>query len=244
MAKKRKKKEPKESLFVIGDKVRVRPGVIDPDWPDVPLGGWAGKVESWSESAEEGYDGFIVEVIWNRETLKQMPPICKVRSEREGLQYEKMYLREDELMPDDGSPVVLEQPTNLVTRPLDLDDQEDRIREALGLTSRDDRVPRPNSSSLRKYASYLTQRLSVPFAGRMRDVWEPGLAADEQVLVLRLLEAVHRDYGLTCEVRRENPELTPDERNRCFAVPLTIVDVPDGPNDDLLGDYDYWFGEG
>ena len=28
--------------FQVGDKVRVKYGVIDPDFPDIPLGGWTG----------------------------------------------------------------------------------------------------------------------------------------------------------------------------------------------------------
>ena len=30
--------------FQVGDKVRVKSGVIDPDFPDIPLGGWSGTV--------------------------------------------------------------------------------------------------------------------------------------------------------------------------------------------------------
>ena len=30
--------------FKVGDRVRVKPGVTDVDYPDMPLGGWAGTV--------------------------------------------------------------------------------------------------------------------------------------------------------------------------------------------------------
>ena len=30
--------------FKVGDKVRAKPGATDPDFPDMPLGGWAGTV--------------------------------------------------------------------------------------------------------------------------------------------------------------------------------------------------------
>ena len=30
--------------FQVGNKVRVKPGVSDPDFPDMPLGGWSGTV--------------------------------------------------------------------------------------------------------------------------------------------------------------------------------------------------------
>ena len=30
--------------FSVGDRVRVKTGVPDPDFPDIPLGGWAGTI--------------------------------------------------------------------------------------------------------------------------------------------------------------------------------------------------------
>jgi hypothetical protein len=35
--------------FAQGDTVRVRSGVTDPDFPDIPLGGWAGKITEVEE---------------------------------------------------------------------------------------------------------------------------------------------------------------------------------------------------
>ena len=31
--------------FQVGDKVRVKYGVIVPDFPDIPLGGWSGTIK-------------------------------------------------------------------------------------------------------------------------------------------------------------------------------------------------------
>ena len=40
----RTKKGSPHSRFQVGDKVRVKPGVSDPDYPDMPLGGWSGTI--------------------------------------------------------------------------------------------------------------------------------------------------------------------------------------------------------
>ncbi len=37
-------KGPVNAHFQVGDRVRVKPGVSDPDFPDMPLGGWSGIV--------------------------------------------------------------------------------------------------------------------------------------------------------------------------------------------------------
>jgi len=43
MARKKSNSDPKR--FEPGTKVRVRHGVRDPDFPDIPLGGWAGTIK-------------------------------------------------------------------------------------------------------------------------------------------------------------------------------------------------------
>ena len=43
----RKKRRPRPTFparFTVGTKVRVKPGTTDPDYPDIPLGGWTGAI--------------------------------------------------------------------------------------------------------------------------------------------------------------------------------------------------------
>ena len=61
MPKKRRASRP-AAKFKVGDKVRVKQGVTDVDYPDMPLGGWAGTI---TEVA--GSDTFAIR--WSRETL-------------------------------------------------------------------------------------------------------------------------------------------------------------------------------
>jgi hypothetical protein len=37
-------RSPVPAKFAAGAQVRVRPGTTDPDFPDIPLGGWAGTI--------------------------------------------------------------------------------------------------------------------------------------------------------------------------------------------------------
>ena len=66
-----KKSESVPSRFQPGDKVRVRYGVRDPDFPDIPLGGWAGTVKEVHQAEGEA----TLLVAWDRATLRGMHPI-------------------------------------------------------------------------------------------------------------------------------------------------------------------------
>src|SRR6478609_9516199 len=110
----RTKAEPSSTRFEPGAKVRVRHGVLDPDFPDIPLGGWAGTVKEVERA--RGETTYLV--AWARATLKSMHPIYKKRCERDGLEQETMWLGGEDLEPDDGTPVDIERPMKVVTGPL------------------------------------------------------------------------------------------------------------------------------
>ena len=83
MAKRKKARKPAApAKFKVGDKVRVKHGVKDVDYPDMPLGGWAGTVS-------EVHDDGMYTIRWSRETLASIHPVVKKRSERTALVLEK-----------------------------------------------------------------------------------------------------------------------------------------------------------
>ena len=61
--------------FPVGDKVRVVSGVRDPDFPDIPLGGWAGTVKE--VGIGKGEVTYLI--AWNRATIRGMHPMYKKR---------------------------------------------------------------------------------------------------------------------------------------------------------------------
>ena len=212
--------------FKVGDKVRVKHGVRDPDFPDIPLGGWAGTVKEVERA--EGEITYLI--AWDRTTLEGMHPVYKKRCERDGLELESMWLGDEDLEPDDGTPVPIEQPTTIVTQPLSEKDQDDRVRMALGLTHDD---PLPDVSSRRPCgpttATWRTN-LKFPFKARYE-------GDGSSLTVHRLLDPKEYDLdeeeGLLCEARsREGP----------FDVPLAELDGAGSGNRKLVGDYGYWFG--
>jgi hypothetical protein len=209
--------------FKLGMKVRVRYGVRDPDFPDIPLGGWAGTVKEVERA--KGQATYLI--AWDRATLRGMHPVYKKRCERDGLEPETMWLGDEDLEPDDGTPVPIEQPTEIQTSPLSERDQDDRIRMAFGLTH-DDPLPEVSRKTLLAYHRYLAANLKFPFRARSE--------ADGMSLTVHRLPApreydLDEDEGLLCEAR---------DRDGPFPVPLSELDDAVG-NRKLVRDYDYWF---
>src|SRR3954469_10925580 len=136
--------------FEPGAKVRVKRGVTDPDFPDIPLGGWAGTVKKVEQA--EGQVTYLIE--WNGKTLKGVHPVYLKRCNRDGLEFETMWLGEEDIEPDEGKPVPIEKPTAVVTKPLSEPGQDDRVRMALGLTH-DDPLPGVSRKTLLAYYRHL-----------------------------------------------------------------------------------------
>jgi hypothetical protein len=75
---KKNKKESKSrtpARFAAGAQVRVKPGTTDPDFPDIPLGGWAGTIREVDQRSDP--PTYLIE--WNRHTLDHMHPVDVAR---------------------------------------------------------------------------------------------------------------------------------------------------------------------
>src|SRR5271157_5478885 len=100
--------------FQVGDKVRVRQGLHDPILTETHLGGWSGTIKEIEQSEDE----ITYEIEWDKRTLDGMHPAYRKSCERDGLEMETMWLDEEYVEPDDGSPMPIEQPTGIKTPPL------------------------------------------------------------------------------------------------------------------------------
>ena len=101
--------------FFTDTPVRVKPGTTDSDFPDIPLGGWSGTITE--VDARSNPPTYLIE--WDQRTLSQMHPVYRNRCERDGLGVESMWLHENDIEPDNGEPASIEQPTQIVTRPIE-----------------------------------------------------------------------------------------------------------------------------
>jgi hypothetical protein len=197
--------------FAVGSAVRVKPGVTDPDFPDRPLGGWSGTVRELD--ADESPP--LCLVAWDRRTLEGIDPEHRRRCERDGLDYDSMWLAADAL-----EPVPTEGPAP-------------RVRAVFGLPE-DALLPEVNADSLRRYHAHLSERLSFPFAAVYRDNASLLKVQVDPVLVLRLLppEEAKEGRGLLAEVVRGDETLV---------LPLAAIECaePDAHRQPLA-DYAHW----
>ncbi len=224
---------PVPAKFPLAAQVWVKQGITDPDFPDFPLGGWAGAVKQVVH--DQGKAMYLIE--WNRRTLANLHPIYRQRCERDGLAYETMWLDEASLERDSGEPPSIDQPKHIAPRPLSMDNEDDRLCAVFGLTG-DDLPPRVNLDTLRQYHDYLAAHLSLPFEGKLGTAIGPHRDTKSPVSVIGLLDPVQdyepeETYGLICQLIQNEEKIE---------FPLADIKVQRGnANYQLVADYAYWF---
>ena len=84
----------------IGDSVRVKAGVLEPDTEKFEIGGWQGRiVEIDTMSTDEGT---LVNIQWDAITLQQIPSDYIIQSEIEALGWDVMVLFESDIEMSDS----------------------------------------------------------------------------------------------------------------------------------------------
>ena len=118
-----------------------------------------------------------------------------------------------------------------------LDDPNDRIRMALGLSAGDDLLPTIDEQNQRKFLDYLRAKLVFPFVADCSVASLAGSHAREVVTVLGFADPpIEPREGVVCLVRK----------GRCrFRVLLSNIHVDNAdPNFQPVEDYTYWLWEG
>jgi hypothetical protein len=219
--------------FKVRDKVRVKRGIPDPNFEDIPLGGWTGTITK----VEPSEDDVLYEIKWDRRTLDGIHPVYRKRCERDGLELEVMWLGEDDLEPEEGPPVPIEQPTEIRTPPLSDHDEDDRVRMALGLTH-DDPLPDVTDETLFAYHRYLAAHLKFPLQVTAWAKASPFSSKKVTVALTSLADpregGIDEEYGLIALGR--------DAQGEELEVPIDELELgKKDPNRRLLSDYSYWF---
>ncbi len=224
----RKGKHSLPASFARGSVVRAKPGVVHNQYADIPLGGWVGIVKRIGWLTPIGYA-----VHWTDATLAQAHPVFFKRCERDGLKPHRHWLDEDQLeAAAEETPATMEQPTQIVTRPLSSDEPDDRIRLMFGLTS-DDGLPKADESAQRQYLAYLKTSLAFPFKADYFPATNIGPGNAGEVEVVGFADPpLDPEAGIVCNARQGKEEVQ---------VPLVGLEMDvDAPNFQHVEDYTYW----
>jgi hypothetical protein len=216
-------KADKTAKFKVGDRVRVKQGEVATDYPDVPLGGWAGEIFL--------IDDNVCGIEWSPETLANIPEFYRKRCKRDGYVIWEYYAYAENLLPDSGGPLEMELPHNYVPEPLSEDDPFDRVRSHFGLTS-DAPLPALEETVERAFYQILKTKLTFPFAAK-RIYWETKREWDITVVGLGDESHISQSPGLLCEALL-------DGQPKKTALSEIVVSDENGPNGLLIRDYQYW----
>jgi hypothetical protein len=146
-----------------------------------------------------------------------------------------MELGEDEIEIDDRTQVAIEQPTEIKTPPLSMDDQDDRIRAVFGLTH-DDPLPLVSPETLTTYCDCLTANLKFPF---FSSYWvKSGAFTSKKVSVPinTLKTSFEEEFDEECGLFGIG-----SDQDEEIEIPLESIELKKkDPNYRLISDYTYW----
>jgi hypothetical protein len=223
-----------KSSLKIGDSVKVKPGVIDPDLGTFSLEGWQGRILSIYQELGRT----LVDIEWDSRTLREMPWESIEFSEKQGLSWKEMglYLDDVEATNPIDTKADVEKAREDLLRIIDkndgwvlLDDTEERIQEILSNVGDGDKM-----AAMRRWRDYFEQNLIFPYDAEVVECLKRGpLNLGDKVIVKRI-SSIDDHYGIIVEVRFGRKE---------YHTPLYDLEAFDtiGDNAPLTDYYRDWY---
>jgi len=228
--------------FKIGDYVKVKKGILDPDEGKYNLEDWQGKIINTHIDEE---DGPVVLIKWDSITLRNMPENFIIECIQEALEFSEMYLGADEVTQAecrsndnevDNAVTELNEKYDYVelkagnTGDEELDKQELLIEEVLA------GVNRENESEVEeRWEEYLENNLEFPFEVEVADRDEDTEEIDNgDILNVKKISGTFDLYGIVVETRKGRYK---------YEVPLCELEVLDKLSDNYIKveAYNLWF---
>lgn len=218
-------------LFRLGQSVRVKAGVHDPD-NDADISGWQGLVKELDESDE----GPLVLIGWDSRTLQEMPEEYIRDSAENELEWSEIYLLEDEVEPakervtPDETQETLERLKELYFWAF-LGEQGLRIEAVIaGLDPQDD------PALMGAWEAHLRQNLKLPFKAEVMDTVKGSRLKMEDRVTVTAVTGMDENDGVLVQVKKGTVKTT---------FPLFNLEYTgdDDQNNDLIDDYITWYFE-
>ena len=222
-----------ESPIKIGDNVKVKEGVKDPDDEEYSIAGWQGwVVEVYDEDlSEDNKENLQFMLAWDSVTLKNIPRTRLIELEREGYDWTMMCLDINDV--DIATPRDKMEDAEAVSEVLSDDiywegmgEEGEQIAQILGnaLTG---------SEAYQAWETYLKKELIFPFDAEHYSEESSVIPNDAKIKVLKLGN-IDQDYGISVVV---------SFKNVTHQVALSDLDIKNekSPNFKALDLYSTWF---
>jgi hypothetical protein len=223
----------KATGFKIGDVVKVKKGVLDPDTGAFSIGGWQGRIFDISAGEEEKT---IIDIEWDSITLRNMPTESIEQCEEQGLDWTQMGLYSNELESAearDTQKEVKEAQKEMEDTYSDsylwLGEEGKRIGQILAGIDPDDEF-----ASLERWEEYLEQHLCFPFEAVVDEYQERGALKAGDKASIKSISMVDEMYGIIVALRVGRKK---------YEYPLCEFAATDkqSSNYQLIQDYRVWF---
>lgn len=216
----------------IGDSVKVKPGVLEPDNEEFEIGGWQGRMIKIDR--ESNAENILVTVEWDSQTLQQLPAEYIIDSEVEGLDWQSIVLHQSDIEKANTRDTIKE----LRSMQQKMDDRyywssfgEEglRIEEVLkGINQKNE------NECAQRWLGYLESNLSFPFKAVVSLESYSTKIQDGDVVTVKSLVGDFDLYGIIANTSFERQKLE---------IPLLEMEVKDekSKNCQLINDYKVWF---
>ena len=217
----------------IGDSVKVKIGVLEPDTEAFEIGGWQGRIVEID--AVSSAEGALVGIEWDAMTLQQIPPDYIIQSEMEGMGWDMMVLYESDV----EKTVSRDQQADVKRMQDELSEKyywyslgEDGVRIAAVLegVGRNDEM-----KCFDAWYKYLESKLSFPVQAIVSESEDMGLIKEGDKVVIQSLSTIADRYGIMAKVKLKDAN---------YEFPLCDLDAAnkDSAGFQLINDYGIWFG--
>jgi hypothetical protein len=216
----------------IGNSVKVKAGVLEPDTEQFEIGGWQGRIIEIDTTSTD--EGTLVSIEWDVETLKLLPADYIIQSEIEGLGWEMMVLFEADIEKAearDNVPDIKKMQDELAEKYYWSSLGEDGLRIAAVLegTDRNDEL-----KCFKVWHKNLDSGLIFPIRAVVSESEENEMINEGSEIEISSLSSVDERFGILAAIKLS-------EIN--YKFPLCDLDVTDkrSANYQFVKDYTVWF---
>jgi hypothetical protein len=215
--------------FKVGDSVKVKPGINDPDFGG-DISNWQGRIID----IEENDKNTSLLIKWDSYTLQSIPSKQIEHCEEDGLDWSEMYIYTNEVIPADQRDTIEEQlevfdRLSIQYKWSHLGEQGRRIQSLLEKSDTKD-----TTGEIELWQAHLNRQLKIPFEAIVSESEESSpLRVGNKVKVVNI-QKVDELYGILAKVTRAKNH---------YYIPLCDLETVSNrsKNYQLLNDYTTWF---